>query len=120
MIAAFLRHSLFLIAATAVGLLITVVGASADERECPVPERFYEFEPLVTKTAKALAGRREVVIAVLGGASTMGVAAGGLEGRSDPGTGKGKVKARKRSGSTRSRNPSNTQQNKADRRPNPF
>ena len=79
MIAAFLHHSLFLIAATAVGLLITVVGASADERECPVPERFYEFEPLVTKTAKALAGRREVVIVVLGGASTMGVAAGGLE-----------------------------------------
>ena len=79
MIAAFLRHSLFLIAATAVGLLITVVGASADERECPVPERFYEFEPLVTKTAKALAGRREVVIVALGGASTMGVAAGGLE-----------------------------------------
>ena len=43
MIAAFLRHSLVLIAAMAVGLLITVVGASADERECPVPERFYEF-----------------------------------------------------------------------------
>ena len=79
MIAAFLRHSLFLIAATVVGLLITVLGASADERECPVPERFYEFEPLVTKTVKAFAGRREVVIAVLGGASTMGVAAGGLE-----------------------------------------
>ena len=79
MIAAFLRHSLFLIAATAVGLLIAVVGASADERECPVPERFYEFQPILTKTAKALAGRREVVIAALGGASTMGVAAGGLE-----------------------------------------
>ena len=63
----------------AVGLLITVVGAFAEERECPVPERFYAFEPPLTKTAKALAGRREVVIAALGGASTMGVAAGGLE-----------------------------------------
>ena len=79
MIAAFLRHSLVLIAATAVGLLIPVVGAFAEERECSVPERFYTFEPPLTKTAKALAGRREVVIVVLGGASTMGVAAGGLE-----------------------------------------
>src|SRR6185369_12740066 len=63
-----------------VGLLITVVaGAFAEERECPVPERFYAFGPPLTKTAKALASRREVVIAALGGASTMGVAAGGLE-----------------------------------------
>ena len=67
------------IATMAVGLLITVVGAFAEERECSVPERFYAFEPPLTKTAKALAGRREVVIAALGGASTMGVAAGGLE-----------------------------------------
>jgi lysophospholipase L1-like esterase len=44
-----------------------------------VPEQFYTFEPPLTKTAKALAGRREVVIAVLGGTSTTGVAAGGLE-----------------------------------------
>jgi len=78
MISAFLRYSMILIAAMAVGLL-PAIGAFAEERECPVPESFYAFEPPLTKTAKALAGRREVVIAVLGGASTMGVAAGGLE-----------------------------------------
>ena len=42
-----------------------------------MPERFYAFEPPLTKTAKALAGGREVVIAALGGASTVGLAAGG-------------------------------------------
>ena len=68
--------AIVLIAAMAVGLLITVVGAFAEERECPVPERFYAFEPLLTKTAKALAGGREVVIVVLGGASTMGARGG--------------------------------------------
>jgi hypothetical protein len=40
-----------------------------------VPEHFYTFEPPVTKTAKALADGRAVVIAALGGASTVGVAA---------------------------------------------
>jgi hypothetical protein len=65
------------LAAIAVGFLPAVVFAQ--EQECPVPERFYKFEPPLTKTAKALVSRREVVIAALGGASTMGVAAGGLE-----------------------------------------
>lgn len=76
MISVFFRYSL---ATMAVGLLIPVVGAFAEERECPVPERFYAFAPPLTKTAKALASRRQVVIAALGGASTMGVAAGGVE-----------------------------------------
>jgi hypothetical protein len=79
MISAFLRCSMILVAAMAVGLLLIVVGAFAEEGDCPVPERFYEFQPILTKTAKALAGRREVRIAALGGSSTMGVAAGGLE-----------------------------------------
>jgi len=79
MIRAFRRYSMVLIAASAVGLLPAVTDAFGEERECPVPERFYTFEPPLTKTAKALASRREVVIAALGGASTMGVAAGGLE-----------------------------------------
>ena len=79
MIPAFLRYSIVLMAAMVVGLLPAVTGAFAQERECPVPERFYTFERSLTKTAKALASRREVVIAALGGASTMGVAAGGLE-----------------------------------------
>lgn len=80
MIPAFLRYSMVLITAMAVGLLHAPLGVFAEERECPVPERFYTFEPPLTKTAKALSSRRrEVVIAALGGASTMGVAAGGVE-----------------------------------------
>ena len=79
MIFAFLRYSMVLIAAMAVAFLPAVTGAFADERECAVPERFYAFEPPLTKTGKALASRREVVIVALGGASTLGVAAGGLE-----------------------------------------
>jgi lysophospholipase L1-like esterase len=79
MIPAFLRYSIVLMAAMVVGLLPAVTGAFAQERECPMPERFYTFERSLTKTAKALTSRREVVIAALGGASTMGVAAGGLE-----------------------------------------
>jgi lysophospholipase L1-like esterase len=46
-------------------------------RDCSVPERFYAFEPPLKKTAKAFADRREVVIAVLGGSSALGRAAGG-------------------------------------------
>lgn len=76
---AFLRYSMALTAAMAVGLLCAAAGAFAQEQECPVPERFYTFAPPLPKTAKALASRREVVIVTLGGASTMGVAAGGLQ-----------------------------------------
>ena len=79
MIYAFLRNAMVPLAAMAVALLCSVAGALGQERECPVPERFYAFAPPLPKTAKALAGRREVVIVVLGGASTMGVAAGGSE-----------------------------------------
>jgi lysophospholipase L1-like esterase len=46
-------------------------------QDCSVPERFYAFEPPLKKTAKAFADRREVVIAVLGGSSALGRAAGG-------------------------------------------
>jgi hypothetical protein len=77
MTAAFLRYAIVVIAATGIGLLSAPAGAFGQERECPVPERFYTFEPTLTKTAKALAGGREVVIAALGGASTVGLAAGG-------------------------------------------
>jgi lysophospholipase L1-like esterase len=42
-----------------------------------VPESFYTFEPPLIKTAKALADGAEVVIVALGGASTLGRAAGG-------------------------------------------
>jgi GDSL-like Lipase/Acylhydrolase family len=76
---AVVRYSLVVIAAMTAGFSLAAIGAFAEERECSVPERFYAFEPTLTKTTKALSGRREVVIATLGGASTMGVAAGGLE-----------------------------------------
>src|SRR5207244_11291460 len=74
---AFLRSTIVLIAAGGIGLLSAPAGAFDQERECSVPESFYAFEPPLTKTAKALAGGREVVIAALGGSSTLGLAAGG-------------------------------------------
>jgi hypothetical protein len=74
---AYLRYAIVLIAAAGIGLLSAPKGTFGQEPECPVPERFYTFEPTLTKTTKALAGGREVVIAVLGGASTVGFAAGG-------------------------------------------
>jgi hypothetical protein len=77
MTSAFLRYAIVLIAAAGMGVLSAPVGTFGQEHECPVPERFYTSEPLLTKTTKALTGGREVVIAVLGGASTVGLAAGG-------------------------------------------
>jgi hypothetical protein len=79
MITGWLRHSMVLLAAGGIGLLSAPGAAFAEERECSVPERFYAFEPPLTKTVKALAGGREVVIAALGGASTLGLAAGGAD-----------------------------------------
>ena len=76
MTAPFRRYTI-VIATAAIALLSAPVGALSQEQECPVPERFYAFEPLLTKTAKALANGREVVIVALGGASTVGLAAGG-------------------------------------------
>jgi acyl-CoA thioesterase I len=70
------RHVVVLIAAAVIGLVSAPAGAFADERDCSMPERFYSFEPPLAKTAKALADGAEVVIAVLGGASTEGIAAG--------------------------------------------
>jgi hypothetical protein len=64
--------------AVAIGLISEPLGAAA-EQECTVPERFYLFEPPLKKTPKALASGRHVVIAAIGGASSIGRAAGGLE-----------------------------------------
>jgi hypothetical protein len=74
--AAFVRQVFILITAAGIGFVPTMVGAFDQAHECPMPERFYEFEPPLTKTAKALATGREVVIAALGGSSTLGLAAG--------------------------------------------
>lgn len=74
---AFLRYVIILIAAAGMGFVATPAGALDQEHECSVPESFYTFEPTLAKTTKALADSREVVIAVLGGSSTLGRAAGG-------------------------------------------
>jgi lysophospholipase L1-like esterase len=73
---ALLRYVIILITAVGIGLVATPAGAFDQEHECSVPERFYAFEPPLTKTAKALATGREVVIVALGGSSTLGLAAG--------------------------------------------
>jgi hypothetical protein len=72
-----LHYVIILIIVAGMGLVATPGGAFGEEQECSVPESFYAFEPTLTKTTKALADGREVVIAVLGGSSTLGRAAGG-------------------------------------------
>ena len=74
----FLRFAIVLIAAGGIELF-PAPAAFGQERVCSLPESFYAFEPPLSKTAKALAGGREVVIVALGGASTLGVAAAGAE-----------------------------------------
>ncbi|HEU4342516.1 MAG TPA: GDSL-type esterase/lipase family protein, partial [Candidatus Binatia bacterium] len=74
---AVLRYAIVLITAGGIALLSAPAAAFGQERDCSVPERFYTFEPLLPKTAKALGSGRDVVIAALGGASTLGRAAGG-------------------------------------------
>jgi lysophospholipase L1-like esterase len=75
MTSAFLRYAVVL-SVTGMSLLSGPAGGFGQQQECSVPERFYMFEPPLTKTAKAIADGKEVVIAVLGGASTLGRAAG--------------------------------------------
>ena len=74
---ALLRPAIVVMAAVAIGLLSMPAGAFGEEQECSVPESFYTFEPTLIKTTKALADGREVVIIILGGSSTLGLAAGG-------------------------------------------
>lgn len=72
-----LRRAIGLIAVAGIVVLSSAGRAPGQPHECPVPESFHAFEPALPKTAKALAGGQEVVIAVLGGSSTLGAAAGG-------------------------------------------
>ena len=72
----FVRQIFILITAAGIGFVPAPVGSSEQAQECPIPERFYEFEPPLVKTAKALATGRDVVIVALGGSSTLGLAAG--------------------------------------------
>ena len=71
-----MSRTIILIAAGTIGFLCAPAPIFAQERECSVPERFYVSEPQLTKTPKAIAHGQEVVIVTLGGASTLGIAAG--------------------------------------------
>ena len=76
MIPGFLRYVFILITAAGVGFVPAPGRAFDQTHECPMPERFYESEPPLAKTAKALPTSREIVIVALGGSSTLGLAAG--------------------------------------------
>ena len=72
----FVRHGFILITASGIGFVPAPVSAFDQAHECPMPERFYEYESPLTNTTKALASGREVILAALGGSSTLGLAAG--------------------------------------------
>jgi lysophospholipase L1-like esterase len=63
----------------AVGLAVSPAARAAfgQEPACPTPEGFAAFEAPLPKTASALTGGSKVVIVTLGGASSLGIAAGG-------------------------------------------
>ena len=75
----FLHRTMQLIAAAGIGLLSLPGMAPAQEQACTVPESFYDAEPTLAKTAAAIASGQTVVIVTIGGASTLGQAAGGLD-----------------------------------------
>jgi len=76
MVGTFLHHTMKWITAAGIGLLSLPVTAPAQEPSCVVPTSFYDTEPTLPKTAAAIASGQRVVIVVLGGASTLGQAAG--------------------------------------------
>jgi lysophospholipase L1-like esterase len=75
----FLRRTLDLLAVIGIGLLSLLVTASAQELGCVVPESFYDTEPTLPKTATAIASGQAVSIVAIGGASTLGHAAGSAD-----------------------------------------
>lgn len=60
-----------------VGLALGAAPGAAQEAACPVPEGFAAFETPLPRTTKALAGGAEIAIVTIGGASSLGSAAGG-------------------------------------------
>jgi hypothetical protein len=52
-------------------------AAPAEPPSCTVPEDAFEFEPQVNATRSALVAGKEITIVAIGGASTLGLAAGG-------------------------------------------
>ena len=72
----FLHRTIGLIAAAGIGLLSVAGSAPAQGQDCAVPASFYDTEPTLPKTAAAIASRQPVSIVAIGGASTLGRAAG--------------------------------------------
>src|SRR4029453_5104375 len=73
----FLYRTMQLIVAAGIGLLCLPGTAPAQEQGCAVPASFYDTEPTLPQTAAAIASGQTVLIVTLGGASTLGQAAGG-------------------------------------------
>jgi acyl-CoA thioesterase I len=79
MVRTFLHRTMQLLAAAGIGLLLLPGTAPAQEQGCPVPANFYDTEPTLPKTAEAIASGQKVLIVAIGGASTLGQAAGSPE-----------------------------------------
>jgi len=72
----FWRRTRGLLAVAAFGLLALAGMPSLPPQDCAVPTHFYDTEPTLPKTTAALVRGQTVSIVVLGGASTLGTAAG--------------------------------------------
>lgn len=72
----FLRRMIGLLTAAGIGLLSLPGTAPTQEPGCAVPVSFYDTEPPLPKTAAAIASGQAVSIVAIGGASTLGHAAG--------------------------------------------
>jgi lysophospholipase L1-like esterase len=72
----FLLRTLGLMTAAGIGLLPLPGTATVQRQDCPVPASFYDSEPTVPRTAVAIARGQTMSIVAIGGASTLGGAAG--------------------------------------------
>ena len=72
----FLHCTLSLLAAASIGLFFLPGIAYTQEQDCTVPTSFYDTEPTLPKTTAAIASGKTMLIVVIGGASTLGQAAG--------------------------------------------
>ncbi len=53
MIFGLMRPTLVLVAACGVCLLLLLATTYGEERDCSIPERFYTFEPTLTRTSQS-------------------------------------------------------------------
>ncbi|MBI3330185.1 MAG: SGNH/GDSL hydrolase family protein [Nitrospinae bacterium] len=75
----FRHRTIGLIATAGIGFLSLLGTVAAQGQDCPVPPSLYNSEPTLPKTAAALASGHTVSIVAIGGASTVGIAAGSPE-----------------------------------------